>query len=675
MVNRYISVPASTSTAASTDNPVVDRTQSHQDSASVLSERQTPSLIDPEQFPRSSHSHASTTTAVAATAAHGHAGFSAPPPSTGLSLHELASLRERLNRIAFHPQWRDNAPAAVAELRHLLPTQLPPAYETLAWACDKFAAFTRSGSCGDSAALMDILDALRTLIEDARPQEDPFAQDLASASPPPPKRPRLDDAATASQVDTLPKSMPGNAVPSVESCLTRLEQIPANARDWTDQAAPIAKELLEVLKNDQALCSRHPFLLTLCTVFDTCNNKVVGDDLMTMLRKAVDGRAQVGTAGLADASSALPLEAATRPRPATAAAAPMDLVFGNAAENAVYGVLRDDPTMSNKEIHRKLPDWKPRAMRRSIAFVRAHIAFHLPTDKFVRILECLARSRTALSFLNGIAKDENMAVSPDWFDDLQSALTAYLDGHDGRIPSNEAEVAIFAKALKPSEPAAAIRRAATCGPPGCVSREQALSDWMAEEPGLATPRTSPQVDLPPARSGANSGGPPTVKRAVLENPSAGNTTLHSLMPDLLLSTVRKAANAARDKIAFSLPSLETILNAISIVDASRTPELFLVALGKNDLGMNVQAFPDWKIALDIYRQTHDTQIPVSEKDVEDLARCIPVSTTAAPAFWALTRGVDGYCQPIDIATLDWQKREPDKFAPFNNTTLPRSVWP
>ncbi|CAN5632717.1 hypothetical protein BH10PSE18_BH10PSE18_12110 [soil metagenome] len=676
MVNRYIGYqpPTSTSVVIGAGNPVGSGTQGFQDAASVVSRSPTPSIIDPEQFSSMSRSNTSITAAATSTA-HRSVEFSAPSPAAGLSLHELASLHENLNEIAFTPEWRDNAPAAVAELRRRLPTPLPPTYELLDWGCDRFTAFIRSGSCSASGALMDILRALNTLIEDTRIQLQPSTQYWESTSPSPSKRPRLDNVATQSGGSAVQKSAAGDSAPSIKGVLAKLEQIPRNAQDWTDQAAPITKELIEVLESDQALSSRHPFLLTLCMVFDTCNNKVVGDDLVIALREAMHEDVQPDTGALADKPNTRPSEADAKKAPADAAIRSPDLVFTNVAENAIYGLLCDDPTMTNKEIHKRLPHWKPRAIRQDIVFVRAHVAFHLETDKFVRILECLARSPTALSFLNILPKVENMAISSDLFDDLQSALTEYRDAHDGEIPSNEAEVALFAKALKPSEPAAAIRLAATRGPSGCISRKQALSDWMAKDPNLAMHGIAPHPALQPAESGMHSGGRLTVKSAVLENPSAGNTTLHNRMPDLLLSTVRKSANAARDEIAFSLPSLEIVLKAIAIVDASATPVLFRVALGKNDLGMNVKAFPDWKIALDIYKQTHGDHIPASEKDVEELAKCVPVSVTASPVFWALTRMVDGYRQPIDIATADWKKREPAKFAPFKDFILPRSVWP
>ncbi|CAN5632664.1 hypothetical protein BH10PSE18_BH10PSE18_12100 [soil metagenome] len=288
MVNRYSGSPVTdSSTSTGSMNLLANIGSTYSDLTTIGSRSPTSNSADLEQLLRPMRSNASTTSPTSA-AAHQDTGFSAPPPFTELSLDELTSRHEKLNAIAYAPQWRDNAPAAIDELRKLLPPSPPPAYELLAWACDEFAAFTRSGSCADCRAMLDILDALQTLVEDARLQQQRSSPDSPSTSPPQRKKLRLDDSAATPRIDAISKSMPDSTISSIKDCGARLEQIPVGSPDWADRATPIAKELLDVLESDQASCSRFPFLLTLCRTFDTCD-KVVGDDLMNALR-AVSNR-------------------------------------------------------------------------------------------------------------------------------------------------------------------------------------------------------------------------------------------------------------------------------------------------------------------------------------------------------------------------------------------------
>lgn len=703
MVNRYIgsSSDASTNTHTAIKRSIDETTSRNPSSTGVLGLHRTSSIIDPEQFLASSHSLSSTEEKTTTTVRL-NAEFSSPAPFTGLSLHELRSRRENLNEIALTPQWRDHVPAAIAALRRLLPPNPPPAYQSLVNACDEFAAFTKSESFGDSTALMNIRKALQTLIQDAESLQ-ASGSIVESTSTPPSKRQRVDHAARTTLADTVPQPKSDNTTSQLESCLNRLDEIPNDAKDWSERAEPITTRLLKVIEDDEQLRAQHPFLHTLCLVFDTSNNKVVGDELVKELHKVVRASQQT-------------IAAPTKTDDAAKAMA-ADLVFENATQTAIYDVLCQDPTMPNAEILKKLPHLSTGAITPAAAFVRAHIAFHLPANKFLQILERVARSSTATSFVNNLARYEGIAVSPDLFEDMESALSTYQDRHGGRTPVDAAGIAAFKNLLKPGEPAAAVWQATTSGPTGCISRQQALRDWTMQRFNPANQTSTPQTDphstlsgdgrrpspiaaqIPierPSKSTTERGmprrqtqeatsqvtsevmaidtpdtAPLTIKEAVRQKPYESTNKLRArLFTHVRYAKVQTEAISTREELAFSLPDVQSILAAITFAAGAKNATGFQISLSNVGLAMNQRAFLDWKIALDIYKQTHDNKIPSTEADLAEFVTCIQPSETAVIVYFA-TAGHGDYCKPLADAIADWREREPTKFEPFTNLPLPR----
>ncbi len=657
MVNRYTNLRAltssSTSTVISTGNLLDEKTSSPSGPTSTPNRSPT-SSIDPKEFSKPSQLSTSTAGATTTTV-HDNTQFNSPASFTGLSLQELTSRHRDLAEITLTFQWRETTPPAVAELAKLLPKDPPPAYGPLARGCDAFIKLVATDSCAVSGILYGILHSLKVLIQDAQSQQAPSRRPESSPWQPS-KRRRLDDAPSTSQGDAVPKP------PSAAIGSGVVDEVPTSvAPDLPDEDLRSLRSQIRELK--EGVETRHPAqAVEALEAIKTLAEKVERPDIADAVAKA---QGWDGMEKLADALA----------REFPLAQPQVEVLFKNAHEAAVYEVIRHNPTLIRKDIYGKLSHLGEGTVDQTATAVRAKLAFGLNSETFLQILERVAKSNNERGFAIALARDQELAISIDQFAVLNAALFQYRSEHQGRMPTDRADLKVFASYL-PRNATAAPAWAAAVQPLGyCVSREQALIDWTAHNAASAAQISTQQAGAQSRSSRASNSQPPSVEQLVLENPNKGNLGLLRGLFGPTLDNARKIANTARERLAFQLPDSKAILYMLAIVETSTTVRALQRGLREDDVGMNTRAFPDWKIALELYKQTHAGQIPHSEEDIEEFAKCIQPSNTAAAVYWAVNREATRYCEPLDIATRAWRAKDPDKFKNAGDGPLPVAVWP